>query len=65
MIAFDELPLKRALREYVDYYHRSRTHLELEKDCPMSRPVEPAVLGNIQSEVVLGGLHHRYTRRTA
>ncbi len=65
VIAFDEQHLKRVLREYVDYYHRSRTHLGLEKDCPMLRPVEPAVMGDIQSEVILGGLHHRYTRRAA
>ena len=65
MIAFDEQHLNRVLREYVDYYHRSRTHLGLEKDCPISRPVEPAVMGNIQSGSILGGLHHRYTRRAA
>ena len=65
VIAFDEQHLKLVLREYVDYYHRSRTHLGLEKDCPVPRPVEPGVMGDIQSESILGGLHHRYTRRAA
>jgi len=65
VIAFDEQHLRRVLREYVDYYHRSRTHLGLEKDCPVPRPIEPAVMGDIQSESILGGLHHRYTRMAA
>ena len=65
IIVFDERHLKRVLREYVDYYHRSRTHLGLEKDCPETRVVEQPSLGPIHSEPVLGGLHHRYTRRAA
>jgi transposase InsO family protein len=65
VIVFDERHLKRVLREYVDYYHRSRTHLGLEKDCPETRPVESLELGDIHAEPILGGLHHRYTRRAA
>jgi len=49
----------------VDYYHRNRTHLGLEKDCPETRVVEPSSMGPVQSKPVLGGLHHRYTRRAA
>ncbi len=49
VIIFDERHLMRVLREYVDYYHRSRTHLGLEKDCPVSRPVEPIESGDIHS----------------
>ena len=59
MTAFDEQHLQRVLREYMDYDHRSRTHLGLEKDCPMSRPVEPAMMGDIQSESILGGESYR------
>jgi hypothetical protein len=29
----------------VDYYHRTRTHLSLDKDCPDSRPVQPPTRG--------------------
>ena len=65
MIIFDERHLRRVLRKYVDYYHRSRTHLGLEKDCPESRAVEPPKVGPIESEPVLGGLHHRYFRHAA
>ena len=65
MIIFDERHLKRVLKEYLGYYHRSRTHLGLEKDCPTPRPVEPTELGDIHAGPVLGGLHHQYTRRAA
>jgi len=65
VIILDERQLRRVLREYLDYYHRSRTHLGLEKDCPVPREVEPVEIGPVQSEPVLGGLHHRYIRRAA
>jgi hypothetical protein len=62
-IIFDERHLRCVLREYLYYCHRCRTHLELEKDCPVPREVEPVEIGPIRSEPVLGGLHHRYFRR--
>jgi putative transposase len=65
VIILDGRHLKRVLKEYVDYYHQSRTHLGLEKDCPETRPIEPVEMGYIGAEPVLGGLHHRYTRRAA
>jgi len=65
VIIFNEQHLRRVLREYFDYYHRSRTHLGLNKDCPEPRAVEPPDMGAIASEPVLGGLHHRYFRRAA
>jgi len=65
VIILNERHLRRVLREYLDYYHRSRTHLGLEKDCPVSRPVESAGSGDIHAEPVLGGLHHRYRRKAA
>jgi hypothetical protein len=36
VIVFDERSLRRILASYVDYYHRSRTHLSLGKDSPRS-----------------------------
>ncbi|TFH40335.1 MAG: integrase [Lysobacterales bacterium] len=65
MIVIDERHLRRVLRKYVDYYHRSRTHLGLEKDCPETRPIESVEMGDIRAGPVLGGLHHRYSRRAA
>jgi putative transposase len=57
--------LKRILRQYFDYYERSRTHLSLEKDAPISRPVQPPSAGNVVEIPMVGGLHHRYERRAA
>ena len=57
--------LRKVLRQYLDYYHESRTHLGLEKDCPEPRPVEPPEMGEIISIPHLGGLHHRYTRKAS
>ena len=36
VIVFEERSLRRILASYVDYYHRSRTHLSLGKDSPRS-----------------------------
>jgi len=49
----------------VDFYHRSRTHLALDKDAPGGRPVQPASDGRIVAIPEVGGLHHRYERRAA
>ena len=65
VIVFNEKHLRRVLREYVRYYHGSRTHLGLAKDCPKTRLVEPPHLGVIQAEPMVGGLHHRYFRHAA
>ena len=64
-IIFNEPHLRRVLRDYLKYYHGSRTHLGLEKDCPSPRPVEPPELGPICTESMVGGLHHRYYRQAA
>ena len=39
--------LHRLLTEYVAYYMRSRTHLALGKDTPITRPVAPPSAGPI------------------
>ena len=57
--------LRRILRTYVEYYTTSRTHLALEKDTPLPRPVSPPTSGEIVAIPLVGGLHHRYERRAA
>ena len=52
--------LKRTLKNYFRYYHESRTHLGLAKQCPIPRPVSSR--GRIIEIPQLGGLHHRYER---
>jgi transposase InsO family protein len=65
VIVFNEKSLYRHLRDFVDYYHRSRTHLGLQKDAPGSRPIQHAEAGPIISIPKVGGLHHCYERRAA
>ena len=55
--------LKRILASYFVYYHRSRTHLGLDKQCPIPRQVSS--IGRITTIPQLGGLHHRYERVAA
>ena len=65
VIVFGEWSLYRHLQSFVDYYHRSGTHLGLEKDTPEPRPVQSADMGRVIAMPEVGGLHHRYERRAA
>jgi putative transposase len=65
VIVLGERHLRRILRDYVEYYHTSRTHLSLDKDAPETRAVEHAVDGKVVALPMVGGLHHRYTRQAA
>jgi transposase InsO family protein len=65
VIVFDERHLRRVLSSYFQYYHETRTHLSLAKDCPENRPVLPPTAGKISAFPQVGGLHHRYERRAA
>ena len=46
VIVFDEGSLRRLFTAYFDYYHRSRTHLALNKDSREPRPVQPPESGS-------------------
>jgi transposase InsO family protein len=59
-IIFGEAHLRRILRSYARYYNDIRTHRSLDKDAPVSRPVQRT--GSIKSFPILGGLHHHYAR---
>ena len=54
-----------SLTTYLEYYHRTRTHLSLDKDAPDERPIEPPALGAVIRIPEVSGLHHRYVRRAA
>jgi transposase InsO family protein len=60
MIVFGEAHLRRILRSYARYYNDLRTHRSLDKEAPVSRPVQRT--GSIKSSPILGGLHHHYAR---
>ena len=65
VIVLGEQHLRRTLTAYLSYYHRSRTHLSLEKDAPTPRPVQAITGGEVVVFPEVGGLHHRYERRAA
>ena len=65
VIVLNERHLRRILVSYLDYYHRSRTHLSLGKDTPEARSVQPGGTGKIVAFPQVGGLHHRYERLAA
>jgi hypothetical protein len=65
VVIFNERHLRRVLSSYVDYYHRTRTHLSLDKDCPEHRPTQARKAGKIVATPQVGGLHHRYRRLAA
>jgi transposase InsO family protein len=65
VIVMSATGLRRVLAEYIEYYMRSRTHLGLEKDAPLPRPVVWPAAGRIVVSPQVNGLHHRYERRAA
>jgi hypothetical protein len=65
VIVINEDHLRRILRSYLAYCHRSRTHLSLAKDAPEPREIEPPDRGEIVEVPEVGGLHHRYLRRAS
>jgi len=65
VIVLTEQHLRRILRNYLEYYHGSRTHLALDKDAPEIRTRESPDGGKVVALPMVGGLHHRYTRRAA
>jgi transposase InsO family protein len=60
IIVLGEAHLRRILKSYARYYNETRTHLALDKDAPVSRPVQRT--GVVRSLAILCGLHHHYLR---
>jgi transposase InsO family protein len=60
IVVLGEKHLRRVLKSYARYYNEVRTHRSLDKDAPISRPVQG--VGRIISLALLGGLHHHYVR---
>ena len=60
IVVLGETHLRRVLKSYARYYNETRTHRSLDKDAPLSPPVQRS--GSIMSHALLGGLHHHYVR---
>jgi putative transposase len=65
VIVLNDQHLRRVLTAYISYYHRFRTHLSLDMDCPQTRAVEPPEVGKVMALPEVGGLHHHYERQAA
>ena len=65
VIVLSERHLRRTLTAYFDYYHRWRTHLSLDMDCPDPRSAHPPDRGAVVEFPDVGGLHHHYERLAA
>jgi hypothetical protein len=63
VIISGERHLRGVLSSYFQYYHKTRTHLALDKDSPESRPIYPINAGKIIAFRQVSGLHHCYERR--
>jgi transposase InsO family protein len=60
VVALGEQHLRQVLKSYANYYNTTRTHRSLDKDAPVSRPIQR--IGRIVSHALIGGLHHQYVR---
>ncbi|MBU0608421.1 MAG: integrase core domain-containing protein [Armatimonadetes bacterium] len=65
IVVFNEDHLRHVLRSHFTYYHRWRTHLSLDMDCPEPRETQGAEAGEVIEVPEVGGLHHHYERRAA
>jgi transposase InsO family protein len=65
VVIFNQRHVRCVLSSYLDYYHRTRTHLSLCRDCPDPRPPQPPAMGKVIAIPQVGGLHHRYQRLAA
>ena len=60
LIIVDERHLRSVLRDYAAYYNWLRTHLSLNKDAPLGRPVQSH--GALRQLPHFCGLHHSFVR---
>lgn len=65
IIILHQRHLQRVLSNYFSYYHAWRTHLSLNMDCPLTRPVARPDMGEVIAIPEVGGLHHHYERQAA
>jgi putative transposase len=65
LIVLNARHLRRTLKAYFDYYHRWRTRLSLDMDCPDPRPAHSPNRSMVYEFPEVGGLHHHYERLAA
>jgi transposase InsO family protein len=67
VIVLNQKHLYRLLAEYIEYYHQDRTHYHLDKDPPLSRPIQTQESDDDKVIALprVGGLHHKYVWKKA
>ena len=62
VIIFSENHLRKILRSYFEYYNNNRTHLGIDKETPIERPISKRASPSSKLIALprVGGLHHRY-----
>jgi transposase InsO family protein len=60
VIVLGERHLLRLVRQHASYYNEDRPHMSLDRDAPVTRPVEPQSAGRVVALPRGAGLHHRY-----
>ena len=65
VIVLNHRHLRRILKSYFDYYHRSRCHLSLDGDAPETRAVHLPKMARLIELPEVGGIHHPYVRQAA
>lgn len=60
VVVLGEACLRKIMRAYADYYNGIGAHRSLNKDAPISRPIQRIWLVAVRP--VLGGLYHHYAR---
>lgn len=60
VIVLGEAHLRRILRAYADYYNCIRTYRSLNKDVPISHPIQR--VGPVAARPILAELHHHHAR---
>jgi hypothetical protein len=65
VIVFNEAGMRKLMTLYSSHYEQSRTHLSLNKDAPIPRPITMPDDGRVVAIPQVGGLHHRYERQAA
>jgi putative transposase len=65
VIVFSATGLQRLMHLSWAYDEQSRTHLSLNKDAPIPRPIAVPFEGHVVAIPQVGGLPHRYQRRAA
>jgi hypothetical protein len=61
----NEAGVRQLMTRYCSHHEQARTHLALDTDAPIPRPVMPPGDGDIVAIPEVGGLRHAYERRAA